>query len=73
MQDQETLELVGRRNTIAFEQALRDVRADVSKLAEAVRLLTESAGALVGRMAELERVNLLQKAQSTGHGPSVRS
>ena len=72
MDRDEHLAQVSRRNTVSFEQALREVQEARSKDHETIALMNTALGNLMARMAALEQQLLIQKVQLTGLGPSVR-
>ena len=67
------LQTVKERNTIAFEQAIRDTNKKLHEVMEVVALQQNAIGTLLTRMAELEQKINIQKVQLMGLGPSVKS
>jgi PP-loop superfamily ATP-utilizing enzyme len=72
MEENDHLEKINRRNTLAFEQALKDITARLHEVMGVVASQQQAIGSLINRQNELEQKINVQKVQLTGLGPSVR-
>lgn len=72
MDHEQVLAEVARRNTVAFEQVVRDLWEARSKDHETLALMHTALGNLTTRLTAMEQQLLLQKVRLTGLGPSVR-
>jgi prefoldin subunit 5 len=65
-------EIISKKNTLAFQQTLKDQAALISALQEQLQSLTSTVNTLMLRLDSLQQVNHVQKAMMFGHGPSSR-
>lgn len=65
-------EILSKKNTLAFQQAIKDQNEQISLLKEQVKNLIQTIQTLNARLDSLEQVNRVQKATIFGHGPSVK-
>lgn len=65
-------EILSKKNTLAFQQAIKAQNEEISALKEQVKNLLSTVHTLTARLDSLEQVNRVQKATIFGHGPSVK-
>lgn len=66
------LQDINRRNTVTFEEALKDLYTLLYDKQNQIDLLNNNMFTLQNRMTSLEQQLIIQKVQLTGLGPSVR-
>lgn len=59
------------RNTETLEQVLKQQNEKIEEQQKRIDSVLVTLGSLINKIEALERILTLQKARSTGHGPSV--
>lgn len=72
MEKEEILKEVERKNTIAFERALKDLTDKYLYQQIKIDILNNAISNLSIRINDLERSVVLQKSMSIGNGPTVK-
>lgn len=73
MNKEETLEEVSRRNTLAVEQALKEMTQRILEQQKRIDGLNAAMSGLTDKQNKLENMLYMMKSQSVGTGPTVRS
>lgn len=66
------MDTISRRNTDSFEQALKDVTKKMFEQQQRLDIMQASFSAICERLNSIEKMVLIQKAMSIGHGASVK-
>lgn len=66
------MDIIAKRNTETFQQALKDVTAKMFEQQKQIDNLHNSLSTVYERMNQLEQKLIIQKVQLTGLGPSVK-
>ncbi len=61
-----------RRNTVAFQQAIEELRSIASAQHDQLQHLRATVTTLLQRITQLEQLVTAQTAKTFGHGPSVK-
>lgn len=72
MTDNEPLQLLNKKNTLAIHQQVKHLEALVLEQTERINGLVATINTLTQRLNSLEQINLMLKVKMTGTGPSVK-